>query len=81
MLVDVPSALLHEGYGEPQPAAIKLGFEDAIFLLQVGDHLLLVPLDPANDLRNEDMENHSRSSGWRKVLASRGSSRTVLCHG
>jgi hypothetical protein len=51
--------------GEPQPAATALGFENAIFLLKVGDHLLLVPLEPASDHRDEDMENHSRSSGWR----------------
>jgi len=30
------------GVGEPQPAATEWGFEHAIFLLQVGDHLLLV---------------------------------------
>jgi hypothetical protein len=53
------------GVGEPPPAATALGFENAIFFLQVGNHLLLVPLDPASDPRDEDMENHSPSSGWR----------------
>ena len=44
---------------------IELGFKDAVFPLKVGDHLLLVPLQPASDHGDEDMENHSRSSGGR----------------
>ena len=43
------------GVGESQPAAAELGFEDAIFLLQIRDHLLLVPLEPAGDHGDEDM--------------------------
>ena len=54
------------GVGQAQPAAAELGFEDAIFLLQIGDDLLLVTLDPAGDHGNQDMENHNRSSGWRQ---------------
>jgi len=53
------------GVGEPQPLRAEFGFENAILLLKAGDYLLLVPLNPAGDHRNEHMENHSRSSGWR----------------
>jgi hypothetical protein len=38
-----------------------LGFQDAVFLLQVGDDPLLVTLDPAGDHGNEDVEDHRRS--------------------
>jgi hypothetical protein len=51
------------GVGESQALRVELGFEDAIFLLEVGNHLLLVPLEPAREHRDEDMENHSPSSG------------------
>ena len=33
--------------GQAEPAPTELGFEDAVFLLEVGDDLLLVTLHPA----------------------------------
>jgi hypothetical protein len=50
---------------QAQPAARELGFQDTISLDEVGDYLLLVPLDPPGDHSDQDMKNHSRSSGWR----------------
>ena len=32
------------GVGQVQPAAVEVGFEDAVFLLQIDDNPLLVPL-------------------------------------
>jgi hypothetical protein len=43
-----------------------MGFEDAIFLEKIGDHLLLVTLNPAGDYGNQDMHDHERSSDWRQ---------------
>jgi hypothetical protein len=51
------------GVGKTEPAAAVAGFEDAILLLKGGDHLLLVPIDPAGDHSDQDVKNHSRSSG------------------
>ena len=53
------------GVGQAQPAATELGFEDAVFLKEIGDDLLLVTLEPAGDHGDQDVEDHSRSSGWR----------------
>src|SRR5712691_6319240 len=53
------------GVGKTEPAAAVLGFEDAILLLKVGDHLLLVPIDPAGDHRDQDVKDHGLSSGWK----------------
>ena len=39
--------------------------ECAIFLEEVGDHLLLVLLEPAGDHRDEDVEDHGLPFGWR----------------
>jgi hypothetical protein len=39
--------------------------EATVLFLQISDHLLLVPLEPASDHRDQDMENHSHSSGWK----------------
>ena len=50
---------------QAQPAATEVGFEDAIFLHEIGDDLLLVPLEPAGDHGDEHVEDHSCSSGWR----------------
>jgi hypothetical protein len=50
---------------QAQPAAPELGFEDAIFLKEIRDDLLLVLLEPSGDHGDQDLENHSRSSGWR----------------
>ena len=41
----------------------RVRFKNAVFFLKVSDHLLLVLLDPASDHRDQDMENHSCSSG------------------
>ena len=51
--------------GEPQSAATEVGFEDAVLFLEVGDDVLLVPLEPAGDHGDEDMQDHGRSPGWR----------------
>jgi hypothetical protein len=48
-----------------QPAAPEPGFEDAGFLKQICDNLLLVPLEPSSNYGDQDLENHSRPSGWR----------------
>ena len=57
--------LKYQEYCEERRVLPLNSMECAIFFLQVGNHLLLVPLDPASDHRDEDMENHSPSSGWR----------------
>ena len=46
------------GVGQAQPAATELGFEDAIFLKEIGDDLLLVPLEPAGNHGDEDVQDH-----------------------
>jgi hypothetical protein len=51
---------------EAEPAASKLGFQDAVLLVQVGDNLLLVPWEPASDHGDQDVEDHSHSLGWRQ---------------
>ena len=48
---------------EPEPAAPVLGFQDAILFLEIGDGLLLVTIDSAGDHGDQDVEDHSRSSG------------------
>lgn len=58
-------ALAHSVGQAPGLSKVELGFEDAIFFWKVSDHLLLVPLDPASDHRDQDMENERHSSGWR----------------
>ena len=57
------SAAAALGIGEPQSLRTELRFENTILFLKVSDHLLLVPLDPTSDHRDQDMEHHSRSSG------------------
>lgn len=37
------------GVGQMQPATAEMGFEDAVFCLQVGDDLLLITVDPASE--------------------------------
>jgi hypothetical protein len=44
--------------GEPQSLRAELSFENAVFLLKVSDHLLLMPLEPAGEHGNKDMQNH-----------------------
>jgi hypothetical protein len=38
--------------------ATEVGFEDAVLFLEVSDDLLLVPLEPAGDHGDEDMQDH-----------------------
>jgi hypothetical protein len=47
------------GVGEPQPSATKLGFEDTVFLLEIGNNLLLVTLEPPGDHGDQNVEDHS----------------------
>jgi hypothetical protein len=44
---------------QAQPAAAELGFEDTVFLQEIRDDLLLVPLEPSSDHGDEDVEDHS----------------------
>ena len=37
----------------------KVGFKDTVFLEEIGDDLLLVPLEPASDHGDQDVEDHS----------------------
>ena len=46
------------GLGQAQPAPAQLEFEDTVFLEEIGDDLLLVPLEPAGDHGDEDMQDH-----------------------
>src|SRR2546427_7029837 len=50
---------------QAQPAATELGFEHTIFLNEIGDDLLLVPLQPAGHHGDEHVQDHSCSSGWK----------------
>jgi len=50
---------------QAQPAATALGFEEAVFLLEVGDDLLLVTLHPAGHHGNKHVKDHGVSSGWK----------------
>jgi hypothetical protein len=54
------------GLGQMQPSAPELSFEDAVFLAQIIDDLLLVILDPPGDYGDQNVKNHRRSSGWRQ---------------
>jgi hypothetical protein len=51
------------GVSEPEPSAAELGFEDLILFSKVGDHLLLVPIDPAGDHGDQDVQDYGLSSG------------------
>jgi hypothetical protein len=46
------------GIGQAQPAPAELGFQDAIFLKQIRNHLLLMPLEPAGNHGDEHVEDH-----------------------
>jgi hypothetical protein len=46
--------------GEPQAVAAEVGFEDAVLFLEVGDDVLLVPLEPTGDHGDEDMQDHNQ---------------------
>ena len=43
---------------EPQSAATEVGLEDTVLFLEVSDDMLLVPLEPAGDHGDEDMQDH-----------------------
>ena|SRR5215813_498164 len=51
--------------GQAQPPTAKLSFKDKILLMQIGDDLLLVTLEPSSDHGDQDVEAHGCSSGWR----------------
>ena len=53
-----PSAL---GLGEAEPSVAELGFEHAVFRKEIRDDLLLMPLQPAGNHGDQNMEDHSRS--------------------
>jgi hypothetical protein len=44
--------------GKPQAATSKVSFEDAIFLLEIGDDGLLVTIDPASNHGDQDVQDH-----------------------
>jgi hypothetical protein len=46
------------GIGEPQSLRAALSFENAVLLLKVRDHLLLLTLEPTGEHGDEDMQNH-----------------------
>src|SRR5262245_9558678 len=52
--------------GETEPAATKLGFEDAILFLKIGDNSLLVTVKPSGQHSQEELQDHGLSSGWRQ---------------
>jgi len=41
----------------------RMGFENTVFLEKIGDHLLLVTLEPTGHHGDQDVEDHRRSSG------------------
>jgi hypothetical protein len=46
------------GVSKPQAATAEVRFEDAIVLKQIGNHLLLIPLQPAGNHGDEHVEDH-----------------------
>ena len=52
------------GVGQAESTVWELGGEHANFCLLVGNHLLLVAIDPARDHGDDDVEYHGGSSGW-----------------
>jgi hypothetical protein len=51
------------GIREAKATTAELRFENTVFLVQIGDNLVLVPLDPPGNHGNQDVENHRCSSG------------------
>ena len=49
-----------------EPATTELGCQDAVFREEVRDDLLLVPLEPASEHSNQDVQEPSHFSGWRQ---------------
>ena len=64
------------GIGEAEPVPLEFPFEYAVFLEEIRDDLLLVPLQPAGNHGDQDLEDHSRSSGERIMMRSFGSVHT-----
>ena len=46
------------GLGEMEPSASELRFEDTVFREEIGDDLLLVPLQLAGHHSNEHVQDH-----------------------
>jgi hypothetical protein len=42
-----------------------MGFQDTVFLDEVGDHLLLATLHPAGNHGDEHVQDHGVSSRWK----------------
>jgi hypothetical protein len=53
------------GVGEAEPATVELGFENAVFLVQISDDVLLMTLNPAGDHGDEHVQDHALSSRWK----------------
>jgi hypothetical protein len=53
------------GVGEAKPAATALDFEDAVFLKEIREDLLLVTLNLSSEHGQEQWKNHRLASGWR----------------
>ena len=52
--------------GEPNPLTLELVLQDPVFLLDVSDHVLLLPVDPAR-------ERHEKELPWLKYVHERDS--------
>ena len=44
--------------GQAQLAPAEVGFEDTVSLGHIGDHLLLMALEPPGDHHDEHVQNH-----------------------
>jgi hypothetical protein len=51
------------GISQAEPPTAEMGFERAVFLLEVGDRLWLVPLEPPGDHGDQEMKKYRHSSG------------------
>jgi len=60
------------GVVQDDPLLAKLLPQDAVFLAQVGDHVLLLPVHPAGNGHNEELprcEGHAEEDSWRRAMA------------
>jgi hypothetical protein len=55
---------------QAQAATRELRFENAIFFFEVDDDLLLVPIDPAGNHDDKDLQSQGGSSGWQRRYGS-----------
>jgi hypothetical protein len=55
------------GIGEAEPVPLEFPFEQAVFLDEIRDDLLLVPLQPTGNHGDQDLEDHRHSSGERMM--------------